>query len=1119
MARIYDNIELKFDEGLKNVMNNPGIKRVDFCVGYFNLRGWNLIVNEIDQLPGDFIYEGDERRLRCCRLLIGMNQTPEELIRMRYGRNDFIPDANFAQKYKRRMAMDFRRQLTLGVPTKMDEHNLRRLLAQLQEGKVCVKLYLREPLHAKLYLAHRPYDYSNKIIAIMGSSNLTYNGMTKQGELNAEFADSDHAQKFDKWFEDRWNDRWCVDITDELKDILTESWVNDSITPYDIYLKTVYHLCQDVRTGLNEYELPVEFRKDLFPFQETAVKIAARHLHNEKRGGAMIGDVVGLGKTITACAITKLYEMNYAAKTLIICPANLQEMWKRYVDKYDLKADIMSMQKPIDVDSTRLTYRLVVIDESHNLRNGGKRYQNIKNLIEHADCKVLLLTATPYNKDYKDLSNQIRLFVPEDADLGIRPEAYIQSLGGDRAFQLKHSDIFIRSLQAFEHSTYEEDWRELMKLFLVRRTRTFIKEYYAETDESNGRKYLQFRDGHRSYFPTRHPQSIKFKTASNDQYSRLYSDKMLDVMKELRLPRYGLALYVDTKQPQSQSETKIIENLTKAGQRLMGFCKSTFFKRMDSCGFSFLLTLYRHVLRNMIYLYAIENKLPLPIGDEGCIPDDFYEDADTNGLFVEDSESKMSISSCKIHIPHDQSEYKQKAQDYYNAISLKSGITWLDSKFFKPSLKKHLKEDTQLILNMIEYCGDWNAATDEKLNELENLLTTKHANEKVLVFTQYSDTARYIYEQLAQRGIKQLAYVSGDTQNVTSVVERFSPKSNGKEDVNDELRVMIATDVLSEGQNLQDAHIIVNFDLPWAIIRLIQRAGRVDRIGQTSEDIYCYSFFPADGIENLIRLRNRLNARINANAGLVGSDEVFFEGNEQNLRDLYNEKNGSLDEQDDSDVDLASQAYQIWESAIKANPALKTKIPNIPDVAYSTKKNDMAAIQEGVITYAKTMAGNDMLTWLDKHGQVISSSQNYILKAMACAIDTPSESPLDNHLELVSKAITGMQAQDARVIGVLGSRFSVKYFIATLLETFITDNPLFASDELKEALDNIYNYPLKEGARFLIGQMKRRNILRDDIIEQILDLHRRGDLCHIDENNDNDSQEPTIICSMGLKNC
>ena len=150
-------------------------------------------------------------------------------------------------------------------------------------------------------------------------------------------------------------------------------------------------------------------------------------------------------------------------------------------------------------------------------------------------------------------------------------------------------------------------------------------------------------------------------------------------------------------------------------------------------------------------------------------------------------------------------------------------------------------------------------------------------------------------------------------------------------------RVMVATDMLSEGQNLQDAHIVVNYDLPWAIIRLIQRAGRVDRIGQKSPQVYCYSFFPQEGINKVIRLRDRLNDRINANAETVGSDEVFFEGNKQNLEDIFNEKAGVLDEEDDGEVDLASQAFQIWESATKDNPALKERIQGLADVVYSTK--------------------------------------------------------------------------------------------------------------------------------------------------------------------------------------
>ena len=331
MALIYDNIDLKFTEGLNGIISNIGVKRVDFCVGYFNLRGWDLIVNQIDNIPGDYVYENDKRIFRYCRLLIGMHRPDEDLIRLLYSNKEETPDSNYVLQCKMQIARDFKRQLLLGLPTKKDEWTLRRLSAQLKEGKVCVKLYLKELLHAKLYLAHRPEDHFNKIQAIMGSSNLTYSGLTKQGELNAEFADSDSAQKLAQWFDNRWEDRFCLDITDELIKIIDESWAGqDDIPPYYIYLKTAYHLSQDARNGINEFTLSPEFKRELFDFQQTAVKIAAKNLNNDKRNGAMIGDVVGLGKTITACAIAKIYELTFASSTLIICPANLQDMWRKY---------------------------------------------------------------------------------------------------------------------------------------------------------------------------------------------------------------------------------------------------------------------------------------------------------------------------------------------------------------------------------------------------------------------------------------------------------------------------------------------------------------------------------------------------------------------------------------------------------------------------------------------------------------------------------------------------------------------------------------------------------------------------------------------------------------------
>ena len=1118
MARIYDNISINFKDGLNGIITNIGVKRVDFCVGYFNLRGWNLVVDQIDSLVGDYVYEGDDKVFRVCRLLIGMHRPPEELIRSLYSGQEELPDSDYVSQCKLRIAADFKQQLLLGLPTNKDQETLRHLSQQLKDEKVCVKLYLREPLHAKLYLAYRPDDNFNPIPAILGSSNLTYSGLTRQGELNAEFGDSDSAQKLSQWFDNRWNDRFCIDITKELIEVIDNSWASEKvIPPYYIYLKTAYHLSEEARIGVNEFSIPPEFKKELFDFQQTAVKIAARHLNNEKRGGAMIGDVVGLGKTITACAIAKIYENTYGCSTLIICPANLQDMWTKYRKKYDLKADIVSMSKMIDVENARY-YRLIIVDESHNLRNeNGVRYRNIKNLIGKQNSNVLLLTATPYNMNFTDLSAQLKLFIDEEEDIGIRPEKYIADLGGERAFLQKHNEIFIRSIAAFEKSPFVEDWNELMKLFLVRRTRTFIKDNYAKTDDSDGRKYLEFPDGRRSYFPERVPKAIKFPTTPGDQYSRLYSEDMISLMESLKLPRYGLTHFIDSSKTEDAStlEKQLIDNLSRAGERMMGFCKSTFFKRMDSCGFSFLLTLYHHIIRNAVFIYAIENHLPLPIGDENALPEDFVDDRDTNSVLV----GKESLSGL-ISIPTEMSVYMQKAKEHYDDIKNKSNVAWLDSGYFKRTLKQQLRKDCDTLIQMILLCGDWNPKEDQKINSLNDLLNGTHKEDKVVIFTQYSDTAEYIFRQLRDLGYDHLDFVTGDSANPTESVDKFSPKSNSKAiDKEFETRIIVATDVLSEGQNLQDAHVIINYDLPWAIIRLIQRAGRVDRIGQTSRQIFCYSFFPADGVENIIKLRDRLNKRINENAHVVGSDEVFFEGNEQNLTDLYNEKGGILDDADDSsDVDLSSLAYQIWKNAITYHPKLKDIIPGLNDMIYSSKAGS-ADSPGGVITYAKSFNDFDILSWYDENGQLVSQSQKRILLAMECTPDTPALPQSEKHFDLVKAAVEDIADDVPSASGILGNRFSTRYRVIKLLEEYHnqTENIFFDADkkqELKMAIDEIYNYQLLETTKFMLGRMLHSSD-EEGIVDTVLELRRKGTLCRRPDNNIKNT-EPKIICSMGL---
>lgn len=1132
---IIDNINYKFEQALNKLMQGNDVERTDFCVGYFNLRGWNFIADRIDQLPGGIVREGDKEVHRTCRLLVGMFKPENEIVRALYSKTKKKTDSNEVNRAKLAIAREFRTQLTLGFPSKEDEKTLRQLSEQLKSKKVCVKLSVKQQLHAKLYIAYRPTMDLLPRASIMGSSNLTFSGMSGQGELNATFSDSLQNNELVNWFEDRWNDPFCVDITEELIDAIDSSWASIKvIPPYYIYLKAAYFLSQEARSGISEYGVDPIFSKILFEFQKNAVQIATRYLMNDKHKGAMIGDVVGLGKTFTACAISKLFEEHMSGSTLIICPANLIEMWDKHVRKFDLKANIISNAQHIDPESMRY-YRLVIIDESQNLRNSdGKRYKEIKRFIESQDNSVLLLSATPYNRDFTDLSAQLRLFISEDQDLGIRPEAYIKEIGGDNAFKRKHGDVFMRSIKAFELSDHVEDWNELMKLFLVRRTRTFIKENYAETDESNGRKYLQYSDGRRSYFPDRVPRAVKFRTSDGDQYSRLYSPEMINLMEELVLPRYGLVNYEsDAAVKQATDKDKrLLENLSRAGKRMMGFCRSTFFKRIDSSGFSFLLTLYRHCLRNCVYIYAITNGLDLPIGDENNLPDDFKDDDDLNGEFGKDRFDGGSDGT--LVIPTDMDVYMAKAKEYYSTIREKGNVAWLSPAYFKRTLKSALNKDCQTIINMIKLCGAWDPANDPKLNELYQLVSTTHDSEKVLIFTQYSDTAEYIYRELKKRNVSNIGIATGKSSSPTGEAIKFSPISNEVEKVppfEEQTRILVATDVLSEGQNLQDSHIIMNFDLPWAIIRLIQRAGRVDRIGQKSEKILCYSFFPAEGVESIINLRKRLHDRLAQATQTLGGDEIFFDDDVTNIKDLYNEKSGILDDDDDNEVDLSSYAYEIWNKAVKKDPKLKNIIPSLCDMAYSTRAVGDKS-HEGVITFVRTKGGFDMLSWLSPDGKVISQSQKQILKAMACPPDTPAATPLDNHHELVADAAREVQSRflNTNASGMLGSRFSTRSRIVNLLEDFYNNyereqrnegqNLFFTSeslDSLKGAINDIFNYTLLDSVKTTLGSMLRlHTISNEDIVEYVISLYRDNQLVHKPVADDK-ADDDTIVCSMGLR--
>jgi hypothetical protein len=1122
VPRIFDNIEMVLLSALRDSLKVS--ERADFCVGYFNLRGWKHIGRLIEPWCG-----GDGA---CCRLLIGMQPLPREQLHSLVGlAQQGTLDQQAILRLKKQVAEEFHEQLIIGAPTNADETGLRQLSAQLKSKKVIVKLFLRQALHAKLYLLHRT-DPNNPCVGFIGSSNLTFAGLSAQGELNVDVLDQDACIKLTKWFNDRWNDKWCLDISAELADIIDTSWAREvQPPPYHIYLKMAYHLSQEARAGLSEFHVPADFGNKLFEFQTAAVKIAAHHLN--KRGGVLIGDVVGLGKTFVATALARIFQDDQSLETLIICPKNLVKMWQSYVDKYRLIAKVLSLSQVIGELPKLRRYRVVVIDESHNLRNQeGKRYRSIMEYVQENESKCILLSATPYNKTYLDLSAQLRLFISEDKDIGIRPEKALQQIG-ETEFIRRHQ-CSLRSLAAFEKSEYADDWRDLMRLYLVRRTRTFIQGNYAATDRVTGRKYLTFEDGTRSYFPTRVPRTAKFKIKDNDpddQYARLYQDKVVDAVKALNLPRYGLGAYTVAKpQPSlTPAETKIFQDLSRGGKRLMGFCRVNLFKRLESGGPAFIQSIHRHILRNYVVLYAIENGLNVPLGTQGAemldtrMSDDDVDPAAAN-MFDDDIADRVTTPEVNLnHTPTEQEFRVQAEKTYkYYAGPCKNRFKWLRSSLFKKELAAKLAADAKSLIEILKLCGIWDIRKDAKLDALLDLITKKHPEDKVIIFSQFADTVSYLADQLEKRGVKALEGVTGDSSDPTSAAWRFSPVSNEKTDVvsaDKELRVLVATDVLSEGQNLQDAHIVINYDLPWAIIRLVQRAGRVDRIGQKAEKILCYSFLPADGVERIIRLRSRVRQRLKENAEVVGTDEEFFEDDAggQPILDLYNEKAGILDGEADGEVDLASYAYQIWKNAVDANPALLKTIADLPDVVYSTRAHEGTTAQpQGVLVYVRTAEGNDSLAWVDKDGKSVTQSQLRILEAARCRPETPAIPRDELHHGLVQTAVKQVTADEKLVGGQLGRPSGARFRTYERLKRYAAEikGTLFDREEITKAVDEIYRYPLRQSAIDTLNRQLKSGISDEALAELVCAVRSEDRLCIISE--EEQESEPSIICSMGL---
>jgi SNF2 family DNA or RNA helicase len=745
-------------------------------------------------------------------------------------------------------------------------------------------------LHGKLY----HIDDGRREHAILGSSNFTRRGLGLAATPNIELnliVDSDRDRADLKaWFESIWSDEKLVeDVKEEVLRYLSRLYINHP--PEFIYYKTLFHIFERFLSGQEADAalfdqtaiIDTDIWKTLFDFQKDGVKGAIHKINTHN--GCILADSVGLGKTFSALAVIKYYELRNH-RVLVLCPKKLRDNWTVYLaqnnselnpflrDRFAytvLSHTDLSREsgKSESIDLATLNwgnFDLVVIDESHNFRNNTKgrrdedgniirksRYERLMEDIIQAGVKtkVLLLSATPVNNDLKDLRNQI-YFVTEGRDA-----AFAQSFG---IHSIKDAlTLAQKTFMEWARRPGEKDARELLARLsasfftlldelTIARSRKHIQRYYKHSLEMIG------------HFPKRkRPVSVFSEIDLKGRF--LSYDRLNDEISNYQLSLFNPSQYV-LPEYKAIYEEKKIRNFSQADRErfLIGMMKVNFLKRLESSVRSFAITMERTVAK----IEDLEERLRAFQRHKAAEAEDIQGD-----IFSELDEEDQDL-----------------ADAYQVGTKLKFEMAHLDVGGWL----KALANDKQQLALLAENARAVDARRDAKLAELKKLIEQKvrhpstnnrgEENRKVVIFCAFADTADYLYEELVNWARKTLrvhiALVSGGTKpnrstlgkaDYNHILINFSPRAKQRAKMksmpqDEEIDILIATDCISEGQNLQDCNYLINYDIHWNPVRIIQRFGRIDRIGSLNTEVQLVNFWPTPDLNKYINLKNRVEARM-----------------------------------------------------------------------------------------------------------------------------------------------------------------------------------------------------------------------------------------------------------------
>jgi superfamily II DNA or RNA helicase len=927
-----------------------------------------------------------------------------------YRRLDLLAEAAEEQAYpkrteKQRMAAEtaanVRNAVELMDQTDEAEELVKTLVQLIEEKRLKVKVYTKGRMHAKAYIfdygkvyddAGKAVERHEKGIAVVGSSNLTLSGVTHNTELNVVVQGNDNHAELVRWFDELWTE--AEDFDESLMREMQQSWAVHLVRPYDIYMKTLYALVRDRLETEDERELmwDDEIYKTLADFQKTAFKQVVQIIRDN--GGGFVADVVGLGKSFIGAAIVKHFERTDHARPLIICPAALVEMWKRYDETYELNARVLSMGYLREEDDGSPNFLLqdvkyrdrdfILVDESHNFRHSDTQRYRILQAFLSAGKRCCFLTATPRNKSAWDVYNQIKLFHQDDkTNLPVDPpnlKEYFRLIErGDK----KLPDILVN--------------------ILVRRTRNHILRWYgfdSEThqpiDASEFKAYLDGRRrayvivaGKHQFFPKRELDTIDYNI--EDTYQGLYQQlrgylgqprkKRKLGAEELTYARYGLWNYV--REEKKKQEPYV--NLHRAGANLHGLMRVLLFKRFESSVYAFKETIRRLLKVHDSFLAAL---------DQGIVP----AGQDAQKILYESDYDDQS----------DLLDALRGVSQRYNADDFES-----------EKLRAAIEHDIRLLTKIQKLVEPISPEQDAKLQKLKERLNASPLKKgKRLIFSQYADTARYLFENLNPNGKRDDIEVifSGD-KSTARVVGRFAPKANPEYKFvggESELSTVVATDVLSEGLNLQDCDKMINYDLHWNPVRLIQRFGRIDRIGSEHEKVYGFNFLPETGLDKNLGLKEKLHNRIQEIHETIGEDAKILdqteELNEEAMYAIYDSKSAQLslfEDEKDELLDL-NEAEEILRQLRSENPAEYERITQLRDGIRSARDSAL----KGMFVFCQ-MGKFQQLFLIDSNGGVISKDVPRVLGAIKCGADEKiSRLPADHNAALMK--VKSQFAEDAK---------------------------------------------------------------------------------------------------------